>query len=118
MLVMLRNNVHHLPLLSQQKVIGVVSLSDLVRHESQNSLLLVRGILSQESCEGLAELSDQVAAVMIRMRKEGANSHMVGTAMSVIGRAFKQRLLELAEQKLGPAPNPLLFPRFGLHGER
>lgn len=113
MLLMLRHNVHHLPLVRQHKITGVVALSDVVRHESQNSLLLVRGILSRETVEELVELSPQVAAVMVRMQKEGANSHMIGTAMSVIGRSFKQRLLQLAEEKLGPPPVPYCFLALG-----
>lgn len=113
MLLMLRHNVHHLPLVRRHKITGVVALSDIVRHESQNSLLLVRGIMSQESVEGLVELSPQVGAVMVRMQKEGANSHMIGTAMSVIGRSFKQRLLQLAEEKLGPPPVPYCFLALG-----
>jgi CBS domain-containing protein len=34
---------------------------------------------------------------------------MIGSAMAGIGRAFTQRLLELAEQKLGPPPVPYCF---------
>lgn len=113
MLLMLRHNVHHLPLVRRHKVTAVVALSDIVRHESQNSLLLVRGIMAQETVEGLVELSSQVPSVMVRMQKEGANSHMIGTAMSVIGRAFKQQLLTIAEDTLGPAPVPYCFLALG-----
>ena len=113
MLLMLRHDIHHLPLVRNQQITGVVSLTDIVQHESQNSLLLVRGIMVQENVSGLVELSPQVASVMVRMQKEGANSHMIGTAMSVIGRAFKQRLLQLAEEKLGPPPVPYCFLALG-----
>lgn len=113
MLLMLRHDIHHLPLVNNQKVTGVVSLTDIVQHESQNSLLLVRGIMLQETVEGLIELSPQIGQMMVRMQKEGANSHMIGTAMSVIGRAFKQRLLQLAEEKLGAPPVPYCFLALG-----
>ncbi len=113
MLLMLRQNVHHVPLLKRDTLIGVVALSDIVRHDSQNSLLLIRGILAQTSIEGLAEQSTQVGPVMMRMHKEGANSHMIGTAMSVIGRVFKQRLLQLAEEQFGPPPIPYCFLALG-----
>jgi CBS domain-containing protein len=112
-LLMLRHNVHHLPLVRHDKVTGIVALTDIVQYESQSSLLLVRGILAQESVEGLAEQSSQVASVMVRMQKEGANSHMIGSAMSAIGRTFKQRLLQLAEEKLGAPPVPYCFLALG-----
>jgi len=47
------------------------------------------------------------------MVNEDANSHMVGRAMSEIGRSFKQRLLELAEEKFGPPPVPYCFLALG-----
>ena len=112
-LLMLRHNVHHLPLMRHDNVIGIVALNDIVQYESQSSLLLVRGILVQESVEGLAELSAQVASVMVRMQKEGANSHMIGNALSVIGRTFKQRLLQLAEETFGAPPVPYCFLALG-----
>lgn len=113
MVLMLRHNVHHLPLVHHHEVKGMVALSDIVRHESQNSLLLIRGIMTEESVEALSALSSQVGAVMVRMVKEGANSHMISTAISVIGRSFKQRLLQLAEKKFGPPPVPYCFLALG-----
>jgi CBS domain-containing protein len=113
MLLMLRHNVHHLPLVHHHEVTGMVALSDIVKHESQNSLLLIRGIMTEESVEALAGLSTQVGAVVVRMVKEGANSHLISTAISVIGRSFKQRLLQLAEKEFGPPPVPYCFLALG-----
>ncbi|TEW56055.1 cyclic nucleotide-binding/CBS domain-containing protein [Psychromonas sp. RZ22] len=113
MLLMLRNNVHHLPILKNKKPIGLVEVTDIIRYESQNSLLFVSGIFQQQSTEDLALLSSQLKDCFLRMVNEDANSHMVGRAMSEIGRSFKQRLLELAEEKLGPPPLPYCFLALG-----
>lgn len=113
MLVMLRSNVHHLPVMHRQRPIGVVAMSDIVRHESQSSLLLVRGIFCQQSIEDLQSFAQQLPAVFVRMVNEDANSHMIGSAMALIGRSFKQRLLELAEEKYGPPPVPYCFLALG-----
>ena len=61
MLLMLKQNVHHLPVVKRSKPIGVLALSDIVQHESQNSLLFVRSILSQSSVDDLAKLAEQFA---------------------------------------------------------
>ncbi len=113
MLSMLRFNVHHLPIMHRRRCIGVISLSDILRHESQSSILLARGIFAQQSVDGLKYYAQQLPAVFVRMANEDANSHMIGSAMSVIGRSFKQRLLELAEEKLGPPPVPYSFLALG-----
>ena len=41
---------------------------------------------------------------------------MVGSAMSVIGKSFKQRIIELAEEELGEPPIPYCFLALGSMG--
>jgi CBS domain-containing protein len=116
MLTMLRYNVHHLPVLKDKKPIGIIEATDIVRYESQNSLLLVSSIFQQQSIEELASLSEQVKDSFVRLVNEDANSHMVGSAMSVIGKSFKQRIIELAEEELGDPPIPYCFLALGSMG--
>ncbi|MGR5177738.1 putative nucleotidyltransferase substrate binding domain-containing protein [Vibrio parahaemolyticus] len=116
MLTMLRYNVHHLPVLKNKQPIGIIETTDIVRYESQNSLLLVSSIFQQQSVEELKSLSEQVGDSFVRLVNEDANAHMVGTAMSVIGRSFKQRIIELAEEELGSAPIPYCFLALGSMG--
>lgn len=113
MLLMLRYNVHHLPILKNKQPIGLIEVSDIIRYESQNSLLFVSSIFQQNSIDDLVMLSSQLKDCFVRMINEDANSHMVGRAMSEIGRSFKQRLLELAEEKFGPPPVPYCFLALG-----
>ena len=113
MLLMLRFNVHHLPVIKQGKPFGVIAVSDVIRYESQNSLFVVGSIFRQNTPEDLAALAPDVRASFIRMVNEDANSHMIGSAMAVIGRSFKQRLLELAEIAFGPPPIPYCFLALG-----
>ncbi|MCC5882549.1 MAG: cyclic nucleotide-binding/CBS domain-containing protein [Halomonas sp.] len=109
MLCMLRNNIHHLPVLYRRRPMGIVHLSDIIRYETHSSLYLVSNIFHQSSVEGLARLAPDVRIACVRMVEEGANSQMVGTALSTIGRSFVRRLLELAEASLGPPPVAYCF---------
>lgn len=113
MLEMLRANVHQLPIIRKKMVVGVLELADIMRYESQNSLLLVQGIFKQNTIDELRFYSRQIAPVFARMVAEDANSHMIGSAMAVIGRAIKQRLNELAQEKLGAPPVPYCFLALG-----
>ncbi|MCD1597147.1 DUF294 nucleotidyltransferase-like domain-containing protein [Rheinheimera aquimaris] len=113
MMLMLRHNVHHLPVMQQARPVGVLALSDIIRYESQNSLFVVSSIFRQQSVAELSALLKDVKACFVRMVNEDANSHMIGSAMAAIGRSFKQRLLELAEQQLGPPPVPYCFLALG-----
>lgn len=113
LLSMLRNNLHHLPVLHRGRPVGMIAISDIVRYESQNSLFVVGRILRQQNVDELVTLAPEVRASFVRLVNEDANSHMVGSAMAVIGRTFKQRLLELAEEALGPPPVPYCFLALG-----
>ncbi len=113
MLQMLRYNVHHLPVLQHHKPIGVIALSDVIRYESRNSLFVVSSIFRQLDVDSLAALTADVRASFTRMVSEDASSRMVGSAMAVIGRSFKQRLLELGEEQFGPPPVPYCFLALG-----
>jgi CBS domain-containing protein len=116
MLMMLRYQVHHLPILKEKTPIGIIETTDIVRYQSQNSLLLVNSIFYQNSIEDLVQLSAQVKDSFVRLVNEDANTHMIETAMSVIGRSFKQRILELAELNFGPPPIPYCFLALGSMG--
>jgi len=113
MLLMLRHKVHHLPVTRGHRTLGVVALSDIIRFESNNSLFVVGRIGRAQSVDELEALVPEVHASFVRMLGEDASARVTGQAMSAIGRAFKQRLLELAEQALGPPPVPYCFLALG-----
>src|SRR5699024_9071012 len=113
LLLMLRENVHHIPVLDHRRPIGVLDRADIIHHESKNSLYVVRNIFHCNTHDDIEALKPAVASSFIRMVNEDANSHMIGSAMATIGRSFKQRLLELGEEKLGPPPVPYCFLALG-----
>lgn len=111
--LMMRHNVHHLPVLRHQEPIGVLALSDIVRYESRNSLFVVGRIFHQQNTDDLAALRPEVEASFVRMVRDDLSAKIIGSAMAAIGRSFKQRLLELGEAKLGPPPVPYCFLALG-----
>ncbi|WP_373182233.1 DUF294 nucleotidyltransferase-like domain-containing protein [Halomonas campaniensis] len=113
MLTMLRNNIHHLPVMHRRHPVGIVHLSDIIRYETHSSLYLVSNIFNQSTAEGLAKLAPDVRAAFVRMVEDGADSRMIGSALSTIGRSFTRRLLELAEEVLGPPPVAYCFMAMG-----
>ncbi len=113
LLMMLRYNVHHLPVVERRRPIGVIGHSDIVAHETHNSLFVGRNIFHCNSVDELEAMSEDATACFVRMVNEGSDSHMIGSAMATIGRSFKQRLLALGEEKLGPPPVPYCFLALG-----
>ena len=101
------------PVVTRRRPIGLINLSDIIKYESQSSLYLVSAIYNKQSAQELKSLLPDVRATFVRMARDEASAHMIGSAMSGIGRSFTQRLLELAEDQLGPPPVPYAFMALG-----
>lgn len=112
-LCMLRNNIHHLPVLNRRRPIGLINLADVLRYQSRSSLYLVNDIFKRPSVTALQNLLPDVRATFLRMVEDEASAHMIGSAMSSIGRSFIQRLVDLAHEEMGPAPIPYCFMVMG-----
>ncbi len=109
MLIMLRNHIQRLPVLHRRRPVGVLHLSDIVRYETNSSLYLVSNIFSRSSVRDLSRLVPEMRAAFVRLVEAGSTSQMIGDAMSSIGRSLMRRLIELAEDELGPPPVPYCF---------
>lgn len=113
MLCMLRNGVHHLPVMHRRQPIGIVHLSNIIRYETKSSVYIVENIFSRTDVAGIAALMPETRSTLVRMVEDDADSRMIASALSTIGRSVTRRLLELAEQELGPPPVPYCFMTMG-----
>lgn len=112
-MLMLRHGAHHLPVVKNNQIIGLVSQEDLIQHQSQSSFFLINEIHNANSVNELTPLKTQVQQVFVRLVFDNANFRLVGSAMASIGRAFNQKLIELAEKELGPPPVNYCFLALG-----
>ncbi|MEO9274580.1 DUF294 nucleotidyltransferase-like domain-containing protein [Marinomonas sp. 5E14-1] len=112
-LKMMERNVHHIPIIKNGRPIGVVSTGDIVQKESHGSVYLISDIFKQNSIESLRAISQKMSHTFTQLVLADANTQMIGNAMSYIGTAFVKRLLQLGEEKFGPAPVPYCFVALG-----
>ncbi|KZN12544.1 DUF294 nucleotidyltransferase-like domain-containing protein [Marinomonas sp. TW1] len=112
-LKMMERNVHHLPVIKDNRPIGVVSTGDIVQKESHGSVYLISDIFKQSSIEGLQAISRKMTHTFTQLVVADANTQMIGNAMSHIGTAFVKRLLQLAEDQFGKPPVPYCFVALG-----
>jgi len=113
MLTMMRHNVHHIPVLDDHEPVGVVSVSDVVQYESHGSVYLIADLYKQPDVAGLREVAGRLPQTFVRLVRADANSAMIGNAISHVGVAVIQRLLQLGEEQLGPPPVPYCFLALG-----
>ncbi|WP_339722636.1 putative nucleotidyltransferase substrate binding domain-containing protein [uncultured Paraglaciecola sp.] len=106
LMAMTSKHIHHLPVTQFGKLAGMVSVTDLVNNEEHNAVNMISIIHKASSIAELVSVSKLLNKLQVKLTKLGANADHVGKSISAITMAFTIRLIEMAEQKLGPAPVP------------
>lgn len=104
LITMTRLNVHHLPVLDGERVVGLISTTDLTRFQSANAVYLVGDIHRASSIETLVQISSKIPELQVHLVNGGATANHVGQAISAVTDAITRRLIDLAEADLGSPP--------------
>jgi CBS domain-containing protein len=104
LLLMARQNVHHVPVLDGQRVAGMITATDLTEQHSTSAVYLAGEIYKQTTVEGLAATADRVKELQRALAAAGASAYSTGHIVTAITDAVTTRLLQLGESKLGPPP--------------
>lgn len=102
--LMISQRIHHLPVTKHGALVGMLTATDLMNQEGHHAVNLSSVIHKAISVDALIELSAMLPKLQISMAKLGASADYLGKNISALTMAFTIRLIELAEQKLGPAP--------------
>ncbi len=104
LLTMVSRMIHHLPVVADGRVVGVVTATDLMRLEHANPSFLAREVVRQASVEGVAAVARRLPEVVEGLVAQDASADDVGRIVTAIGDAVEQRVIALALDRLGPAP--------------
>ncbi len=113
LLLMMRKNYHHLPIVDDGRPLGLVTAGDILRAQSEHPLRLVRDIYKLNSVDELLVLSQRLPSLFERMVNLGRGVGQIGRMVTHITDAFTVRLIQLAEKKLGPPPMVFAWVVFG-----
>ena len=107
LVAMVRYNIRHLPVMDGEQVAGMVTATDLIHRRSASAVYLVGDVFKQKSVEKIAEASQQIPKVLVNL------VDAIGHVISSVGEAVTCRLLQLAEEALGPPPVPYAWMAAG-----
>ncbi len=97
-------NVHHLPVSEGERILGVVTTTDLLRLESASAVFLVGDVHKAPDLAALEAIASRVPELHVQLALAGASARNVGEAVSAVADALTQRLIALAEAELGAPP--------------
>lgn len=113
MLHMARSNIHHLPILRDNKVAGMLTDTDFAQRQTTSAVYLVGAIYKQRAVEGLKEICSKTPQLLLNLAAADATANSVGHVITAVVDALTSRLLQLAEEKLGSPPVPYAWVAAG-----
>lgn len=113
LILMTRHQVHHLPILKQQKPIGNLTVSDIIRHIGTNPAFIASDINKANSLDALIKISQKIPELQLQLALTNTTAKHISEVISTITDVITRRLLELAEEKLGPPPVPYVWAAGG-----
>ena len=113
MVLMARQNIHHLPVLDGNRVLGMVTATDLNQHQSTSAVYLTGEIYRQPDLAGLVACSTRVKDLQSSLARADTSAYSTGIIMTSVTDAFTVRLIQLAEAELGPPPVPYAWVAAG-----
>lgn len=116
LLLMARHNIHHVPVMDQQRAVGMITSSDLTEHKTNSAVYLAGSIYQQATLEGLQQCSERIKLLQQSLAEAQASAYSTGQIVSAITDALTSRLLELAELQFGPPPLPYAWMAAGSQG--
>jgi CBS domain-containing protein len=118
LLKMIKYNVHHMLVIQEGRLKGIMTNHDLMTLQGISPLSLAKDIINQQSIEGLIPVSLQINNIVGLLLKEDAKAGSITNIISEINDRLVRKVLEIVEQELGPAPLPYCWIVFGSEGRR
>jgi CBS domain-containing protein len=112
-LLMTQRAYHHLPVMLKGQLVGIVTTSDLILAKQDDPVYLVQHISRAHDVDGIKSLVSGMANLMVQWVNSGMRAQQVSQILTAISDAVAIRLIQLAEEKLGPAPVSWCWLGFG-----
>ena len=118
MLIMAEMRIHHLPIVDEGQLTGIVTTADVMRLLRHDPIYLTAEFSRRNSPEELRDAYSQASEVAARFIERGASAEETSGIMTIAADSLARRLLKLGEKKFGAPPVPYTFVVLGSQGRR
>jgi CBS domain-containing protein len=116
--VLLEANVHHLPVMRDGEVLGVLTDTDLLKHTSQGPVAVLRLVDKLPGRESLPGYSRKVTEMVAALLAGGLNPVVIAGFVAQLNDTLMRRILHWAEADLGEPPVPYAWVALGSEGRQ
>ncbi len=118
LLKMIRYNIHHLLVVDEGKLKGIVTNHDLMMLQGTSPISIAREIESKQTIEGLVPASNKINGMISLLLQEGAKASNITRIITEVNDILLKKILQIAEKKLGYPPVPYCWIVFGSEGRK
>ena len=104
LLLMVRHNIHHVPVMDGHRIAGMITASDLTEQHNTSAVYMAGDIYKETTVQGLARISTRIKLLQQHLATADASAYSTGHIITTITDALTTRLIDLAEAQFGPAP--------------
>ncbi|MEM6817479.1 MAG: DUF294 nucleotidyltransferase-like domain-containing protein [Pseudomonadota bacterium] len=115
-LTMMQHNIHHLPVVRDDQLVGMVSRSDFMRLETEHPLYLISDLGKQMTAEGLVNTCERLPALIAGQIDAGASGEQLGKFITTVTDTATRQLVRIAINELGTPPCGFAWVAMGSQG--
>lgn len=115
---MVKHNVHHLLVMKDDKLKGILTNHDIMLLQGTSPLSIVKDIDSQKTVEGLMPVSMKINNIVGLLLNEGAKASNITRIITEINDRLVRKIIHFAEQQFGEPPVPYCWITFGSEGRK
>jgi CBS domain-containing protein len=117
-LKMVKHNVHHLLVMKDDKLKGILTNHDLMLIQGTSPLSIVKDIESQSTVDTLIPVSTRINNIVGLLLSEGVKASSITRIISEINDRLVRKIIEIAEDRFGEPPVPYCWFVFGSEGRK
>ncbi|SMP32992.1 DUF294 nucleotidyltransferase-like domain-containing protein [Shimia sagamensis] len=116
--MMMEHGIGHIPIVDNDKLVGIVTQTDLTRFQAVTSAEMVREIAQAETAEEMAKVTARIPQLLAQLVGTGHRHDIVTRLITDVADTATRRLLALAEAKFGAPPVPYVWLACGSQGRQ
>jgi CBS domain-containing protein len=116
--LMMEQRIGHVPIVEADKLVGIVTQTDLTRAQALSSADIVRRVAHADEASEMVRATAEIPQLLVQLIDNGNRHEVVTRIITDIADAATRRLLTLAQAQLGPAPARYLWLACGSQGRQ
>jgi CBS domain-containing protein len=118
LLKMMRYNIHHILVVESGRFKGILTNHDFMVLQGSSPMVLVKEVEELQDLDNLGSTSPKIFKTVATLLREGAKAHNVTGIITELTEKLLNRVLDLAERKVGSPPLPYALFLYDEGGRR